>query len=214
MRLSKRLKKIAEMIEKNKVVFDVGSDHALLPCFLVMNNITDRVYAGEIGKGPYQKSIENIEKYNLEEKVIPLISDGLDKAESDVEVVVIAGMGFHTIKHILDNCDINRYDYFIVQSNNDVDKLRQYLSDHNYTIEDEMVVFDDFYYQIIRFSGRYHDRYSDIEIKYGPVLLDRKDDEFLSYLEYCRNRLIQINLKANKDEYAKTITELEELLYN
>ena len=214
MRISKRLLKIAEMIEKDKVVFDVGSDHALLPCFLVMNDITDRAYAGEISMGPYRKSVENIEKYNLSDKVIPVLSDGLENASDDVEVVVIAGMGFHTIKHILDNCDINRYDYFVVQSNNEVDKLRQYLSDNNFTIEDEEIVHDDFYYQIIRFSGKYHEKYDDTQIRYGPILLERKDNIFTEYLEYYLEHLKKINIKANKEEYTKIIKELQELLYN
>ena len=214
MKISKRLLKIAQMIDRNKVVFDVGSDHALLPCFLVMNDICDKVYAGEISEGPYQKSINNIEKYNLNGKVIPVLSDGLSKANDDVQVVVIAGMGYHTIKHILDCCDVNKYEYFIVQSNNDVDKLRIYLSDNNYTIEDEEVVYDDFYYQIIKFSGKYHDEYDYLQIKYGPVLLKNKDEEFIAYLKYYGEHLKQINLKANKDEYAKTFKEIQEILYN
>ena len=214
MRISKRLLKIVEMIDKNKVVFDVGSDHALLPCFLIMNDITDKVYAGEITEGPNKKSIENISRYDLDGKVIPVLSDGLENASDDVEVVVIAGMGFHTIKHILDNCDIDRYEYFIVQSNNDVDKLRKYISDHNYTILDENIVHDDFYYQIIKFSSKYHDNYDDISVKYGPILLERKDDVFIEYLRYYCKHLKQINKKANKDEYAKTIKEIEEILYN
>ena len=214
MRISKRLLKIVEMIDKNKVVFDVGSDHALLPCFLIMNDITDKVYAGEITEGPNKKSIENINRYDLDGKVIPVLSDGLQNASDDVEVVVIAGMGFHTIKHILDNCNIDKYEYFIVQSNNDVDKLRKYISDHNYTIIDENIVHDDFYYQIIKFSGKYHDNYDDISVKYGPILIERKDDVFIEYLEYYCKHLKQINKKANKDEYAKTIKEIEEILYN
>lgn len=214
MRISKRLLKIVEMIDKNKVVFDVGSDHALLPCFLIMNGITDKAYAGEITEGPNKKSIENINRYDLDGKVIPVLSDGLQNASDDVEVVVIAGMGFHTIKHILDSCNIEKYEYFIVQSNNDVDKLRKYISDHNYTIIDENIVHDDFYYQIIKFSSKYHDKYDDISVKYGPILLERKDDVFIEYLEYYCKHLKQINKKANKNEYAKTIKEIEEILYN
>lgn len=214
MRISKRLLKIVEMIDKNKVVFDVGSDHALLPCFLIMNDITDKAYAGEITEGPNKKSIENINRYDLDGKVIPVLSDGLQNASDDVEVVVIAGMGFHTIKHILDSCNIEKYEYFIVQSNNDVDKLRKYISDHNYTIIDENIVHDDFYYQIIKFSSKYHDNYDDISVKYGPILLEKKDDVFIEYLEYYCKHLKQINKKANKDEYAKNIKEIEEILYN
>ena len=212
--LSSRLLQIAMLVDRNKVVFDVGSDHALLPCFLVENGISNKVYAGEIAQGPLNAGIANIKKRNLEGKVIPVFSDGLIKAEDDVDIVIIAGMGYHTIKHILDNCEIERYQYFIVQPNTDVELLRQYISDHNYTIEDERVVFDGFYYQIIKFSADLHEPYSEMQIKYGPILLERKDEVFIAYLNDLLNRLKQINEKANKEEYKDTINEIEQILYN
>ena len=212
--LSSRLLQIAMLVDRNKVVFDVGSDHALLPCFLVENGISNKVYAGEIAQGPLNAGIANIKKRNLEGKVIPVFSDGLVKAEEDVDIVIIAGMGYHTIKHILDNCEIERYQYFIVQPNTDVELLRQYISDHNYTIEDERVVFDDFYYQIIKFSADLHEPYTAMQVKYGPVLLERKDEVFIAYLNDLLNRLKQINEKANKEEYTDTINEIEQILYN
>ena len=212
--LSPRLLQIAMMVERNKIVFDVGSDHALLPCFLVENEICPKVYAGEIAEGPFGKVKESVMKNGLEGKVIPVFSDGLAKAEDDVDIVVIAGMGYHTIKHILDQCDVSRYQYFLIQANNNVELLRRYLSEHFYTIEDERVVYDGFYYQIIRFSADMHDPYTEKEIRYGPVLLERKDEVFLAYLEDLRNKLIRINQEAHKEDYALTIKEIEEIIYN
>ena len=91
--LSPRLLQIAMMVERNKIVFDVGSDHALLPCFLVENRICPKVYAGEIAEGPYGKVKETVAKKQLEGLVVPVFSDGLTKATEDVDIVVIAGMG-------------------------------------------------------------------------------------------------------------------------
>lgn len=212
--ISARLLQIAMLVEKNKVVFDVGSDHALLPCFLVENKISDKVYAGEIALGPLENVKETIEKHHLEGKVIPVFSDGLAKADDDVDIVIIAGMGYHTIKHILESCELERYQYFLVQSNTDVDLLRKYLSDHMYTIEDERVVYDGFYYQIIRFSADLHDPYSDLEIRYGPINLKRRDEVFLAYLNDLLSRYKEINQKAHKEEYEEKIREIERILYN
>lgn len=212
--ISDRLAAIAYMIDSNKVVFDVGSDHGLLPCFLVESGISPKVYAGDIAEGPLNSAKENIEKRGLSDKVITVLSDGLTKANDDVDVVVIAGMGYHTIKHILDSCDVTRYQNIIVQSNTDVELVRQYISDHEYTIEDERMIYDGFYYQIIKFSADMHDKYSDVEIKYGPVLLKKRDHIFLDYLKSKREKLIEINKKANKVEYQNTIKEIEDILYN
>ena len=212
--ISDRLATIAYMVDKNKVVFDVGSDHGLLPCFLVESGICPKAYAGDIGEGPLKSAKENIEKRGLQGKVIPVLSDGLAKANDDVDVVIISGMGYHTIKHILDSCDVSQYQYFLVQSNTDVELVRQYISDHEYTIEDERIIYDGFYYQIIKFSADMHDKYSDIEIKYGPILLKKKDHMFIDYLKDKHDKLIEINKNANKQEYSDTIKEIEELLYN
>ena len=212
--ISKRLLQIADLVEKNKVVFDVGSDHALLPCFLVEKGICQKVYAGEIAEGPLESGKQNIFRYGLQGKVIPVLCDGLSKAPDDVEVVIIAGMGFHTIRHILDHCDISRYDYFLVQPNTDVEKFREYISSHGYTIEDERIVHDGFYYQIIRFSKQQHDPYTDLEIKYGPILLKRKDKTFSAYLKEKSEYLKQINEKAKKEDFTRSIQEIEQILYN
>lgn len=210
--ISLRLRKIAKMIDKNRVVFDVGSDHALLPCFLVSEGICQKAYAGDVALGPLDSAKANIDKLGLTGKVIPVYSDGLKRASKDVSVVTISGMGYFTIKHILDEADVSIYQYFVVQSNSDVELLRKYISDHHYTIEDEVIVKDGFYYQIIKFSGDLHDEYSDMEIKYGPILLKRKDEVFISYLKDKLVKLKKINEKAKKQEYEITIREIEKIL--
>ena len=213
--LSKRLTEIAEMIDEKKVVFDVGSDHALLPCFLLKEGICSKVYAGEIAEGPLNKVKEAVRRYGYEDSLIPVFSDGLSNAPEDSEVVVIAGMGFYTIKHILENCDVSKYDYFIVQSNTDVDLLREYISEKGYEIIDEKVVHDGFYYQIIKFRYAKDNKYSPLEIRYGPINISRMDETFVEYLKDLKKRLQDINVRANKEEYRQTIKEIDALLvYN
>ena len=212
--ISNRLLQIAMLVERNKVVFDVGSDHALLPCFLLENGICEKVYAGEIAEGPLNNVKEAVKKHHLEGKLIPVFSDGLAKAEDDVDIVIISGMGYHTIKHILESCEVERYQYFLVQSNTDVDLVRRYISEKNYTIEDERIVYDGFYYQVIRFSADLHDPYSEMEIKYGPILLKRRDEVFIAYLKDQLDKLKKINEVANKSLFDEKISEIEKILYN
>lgn len=213
--LSERLLEIAEMIDNNKVVFDVGSDHALLPCFLLQKGISKKVYAGEIAECPLNKVKEAVKRYGYEDRLIPVFSDGLENAPDDVEVVVIAGMGYYTIRHILDNCDVSKYEYFIIQSNTDVDLLRAYIAEKGYEIIDEKVVHDGFFYQIVKFKAGDHKEYTPLEIKYGPINIKRMDAVFIDYLTDLKKRLEEINVRANKAEYSQTISEIEDLLvYN
>ena len=210
--LSKRLLEIAKLVDENKVVFDVGSDHGLLPCFLLTNNICPKAYAGDNKELPLSRAKQSISKYGLEGKVIPVLSDGLQKVEDDVDIVVIAGMGFYTVKHILEGKDLSKYDKLIVQVNKDVNLLRQYISDQHYTILDEIVINDGFYYQVVVFNSQYHDSYSDLEIKYGPCLLKKKSKEFLDYLTNHKKKLENIYKKSNNPKTLQTIKEIEGII--
>lgn len=212
--LSKRLLEISKLINEDKVVFDVGSDHALLPCFLVKEGIISKAYACDNKEGPLNKAIQNIKRYNLEGKVIPILSNGIDDITDDVKIITICGMGFYTVKNILENKDLSKYDKIIVQINKDSDLLRKYINDNNFTIEDEIVIYDDFYHEVEVFSAKSHNRYGGLEIKYGPILLQKRDRVFIDYLHYKKKVLKNIYKKSNDPTILDTINEIEEILNN
>ena len=210
-KISKRLKCISDLIPINSVVYDVGSDHALLPCYLVSNNICQKVYAGDNKEGPLNRAKNNIEKYNLKDKVIPILADGIPNDIDDIETIIISGMGYYTIEKILNDADLKKYKTFIIETNSDVDLLRKYISDHNYSIIDERIIYDDFYYQVIVFNTDFKGFLSDKEIKYGPILLNRKEDIFYDFLLQELNKINSINTSAN-NIYDEKIKELQALL--
>ena len=210
-KVSKRLKCIAELINKGSVVYDVGSDHALLPCYLITNNICPKVYAGDNKEGPLNKAKENINKYQLNDLVIPILQDGIPDYIEDIDIISITGMGYYTIEKILDKANLNKYKYIIVESNSDVNLLRKYISDHNYKIIDEKIIYDDFYYQVIVFNTDYHETYDKLEIEYGPILLKRKDEIFYDYLLHQLNKINSINTGAY-NKYDEKIAQIKKLL--
>lgn len=210
--LSKRLLEIAKLVDKNKVVYDIGSDHGLLPCFLVLNNICPKAYAVDNKIGPLNRAKEAIDKYQLNDKVIPILSDGLNDVKEDGEIITIAGMGYYTLLDIFDGKDLSVYDKLIIQINKDVDKLRQYISDHNYTIVDEVIVKEDKFYQIIVFNTKYHEHYSKLEIAYGPILLEKKDACFVAYLEELLSKNQEIYDKCSSQTSFKKINEIQSLV--
>ncbi len=210
--LSKRLLEIAKLVDENKVVYDIGSDHALLPCFLVTNKISQKVYAVDNKIGPLNHAKETIEKYGLEGKVIPLLSDGLNDVKDDGQIIVIAGMGYYTVMDIFKGKDLSKHQKIIVQVNKDVDKLRQFISDNNYTILDEVILKEDKFYQIIVFNTNYHDSYSEKEIAYGPILLKKKDAILLEYLKDLKERYVSHNKDAGVKELNKKISELDSVI--
>lgn len=209
--ISKRLTEIASFINKNEVVYDVGTDHGLLPCFLISEGIARKVYASDNKEGPLNKARENISLYRLEDRIIPVLADGLDKCPKDVDVVTISGMGFNTVRGILDRTDLSSYKRLIIQVNKDTKHLRDYISKHNYTIENEKVIFDEFYYEVVSFNTNYHEPYSKLEIEYGPINLKNRNEDFINYISYELNKYREIN----QPKYNRKIEELIEILsYN
>lgn len=210
--LSKRLSKIAELVDENKVVYDVGSDHGLLPCFLILNKNCPKAYAVDNKIGPLEKAKLNIEKYGLTDRVIPVLSNGIDDIKDDVNIITIAGMGFYTVKDILEGKNLDKYEKIIVQVNKDTSLLREWISNHNYSIIDEAIIKDDFYYEIVVFNSKPGPFLSPLELKYGPINLRDKTDTFIDYLTQKSLKLASINALAHKDEYEKAINEIHDII--
>ena len=93
-KISDRLNSLAKYIFSEDKVMDVGCDHALLDIYLVQAGIVDKIYACDVNENALQNGINNIEKYELNSNIIPVLSYGIEKANTiDVNTVVISGMG-------------------------------------------------------------------------------------------------------------------------
>ena len=62
--ISKRLKTIASLVTPQKKVIDIGTDHAYLPIYLYLNNITKNITASDISPQVLEISLNNLQKYN------------------------------------------------------------------------------------------------------------------------------------------------------
>jgi len=119
---------------------------------------------------------------------------------------------YEQAKDIMEAANLKQYDKIIVQVNKDVDLLRQFISDHHYTICDEEIVKDDFYYEIVAFNTIYHESYSPLECRYGPLNLKKRTGIFLEYLQYKMDKLKIINQQAQKDDYIDRIEEMNKII--
>ena len=200
LKLSKRLETIYEMVSFNNVVADIGSDHTLLPIALVLNGKVTRAYASEVNEGPYEMSVKNIEKYGLTNYIEAVLSDGISELEADVSCITICGMGGNLISDILDsNKDkLTHVNEIIIQPNNNEETARIWLVNNGYDIDDEKIVYeDDVYYEVIKAVRREQERrYTKEELYFGPILLAKKEEEFVNkwnkYKEYLVKVLGQI----------------------
>ncbi|MCK9443107.1 MAG: class I SAM-dependent methyltransferase [Tissierellaceae bacterium] len=207
MKLSQRLFKIAELVPRNSIVGDIGTDHGYIPAYLVLNNISKKVIGTDISKGSLEKIIEFVKEQGIEDKVDSRLGDGLDPIlEYEIDTVIIAGMGGLLIRDILekDLKKTNSIVNFILQPMVAVKELRKYLVENSFEIiGEELVKEDGKFYEIIHAKrGKSH---VDKELYYeiSPLLIKDKHGllkEFISFkLKELRAILSQVeNIDTEK----------------
>jgi tRNA (adenine22-N1)-methyltransferase len=79
--LSERLSRIASYVPGELVVADIGTDHALLPIYLVLQEIASHVIACDISSGPLESARANIYLYKLTDKLERLDRDLISDKE-------------------------------------------------------------------------------------------------------------------------------------
>lgn len=200
MDLSKRLLTIANLVEKNSVVADIGTDHGFVPFYLLENDIADKVYLSEISKDCLSKAIELFNDM-FKDRCEFILSDGLKEFEAEdikVDTVIIAGMGGELIGNILEQSIeyVKAVDKLILQPVQAPEMLRQYLLENKFKILDEIIVIDKKFYEIIVA------RYSGIENKvrgeyYIPRNVSQINNDFIEYIKYNIDKRKKILDKIN-----------------
>lgn len=212
---SKRICEIAKLIKPYKIIADVGCDHGYLIIESFLNSDVSKAIAIDNKIGPLNSAKKNLEKYNFNVRFS--LSSGVSDIDDDTEVVVISGMGSLLISKIIsDDLTNNKKLYnvkrLILQANRNNFELRKFLMENNYQIIDEKIIYeDDKYYEII-VCERVNEKiiYTFEELYFGPMLLKRKDDIFISRIN---SELIKLK-KLNSDslEVKEKIDRLEKII--
>ncbi len=138
--LDTRLQTVASFVRKGSRVADIGTDHALLPVWLVQNGICPSAIASDIVKGPVAAATRTIEQAGETARIEVRLGDGLSTVQPhEVEDIVIAGMGGETIAAILQAApwvQDERY-RLILQPMTRAEVLRRYLWDTGFDIISE-----------------------------------------------------------------------------
>jgi len=209
MKISRRLRTIAEFIPSGSKVIDVGCDHALLCIYLSLEKNCTCI-AADINRHSISQAKYNIGRFNAK-NITTKITDGLEGIEVNRDdILVISGLGATTIENILRDKELPNT--LIISSQNDRDRLRHSVVDMGYMIEDEKYVIDNGkYYIIIKFI-KGSAKYDENDYNYGPVLKQNR-----TYLEHKIKQFTEIieNIDSNHvdyKEYEQRIIIVKELL--
>ena len=197
--INKRLKEVGELVEDNSSFLDIGCDHAFLDIYLAQNKTKKfkSIVASDNKEGPLEHAKNNIRQHKLTDKIELRLGNGLDIYTSDINTIVISGMGGRNIIGILKSHEeyLKTIDTLVLSPNNYQIDVRSYLIKKGYYIDQEILVKDGKYiYQIMRFK-KGKKKYTKKEIFFGPILLTKKDTNFrLLYDRELKTREIILQL--------------------
>ncbi len=224
--IDQRLLAISDMLIKGESTADIGTDHALLPIYMVENSIVPRVIVTELTDGPYQRAANAVQNSLYRDKIEVRQGNGLQVLEAgEVVNIIIAGMGGETIVDIL-SCDWQKsesYARYVFQPMSRPQVLRRELSLRGWPILDERLVEERNRYFVIISSCPGNLRYilSPLELEVGPVILRTESEFKKDYLKGYLKKYVNIYHSLMKstgtenhilEEYRKIIGELEEIL--
>ncbi len=203
MKLPARLKSIVKLIPPGSIVADVGTDHAILPIYLVKEGIAAKVIAGDLNPGPLGAAEKNILAANATKRVILRQGYGLEIIKpGEVEIAVIAGMGGAVIKQIINSAgeNVRLLKQLILQPMTGSGHLREWLADHGWRIEDEdLVQEDDRFYEIISAVPGCEETADRTVISIGPRLFAKKHPLLIDLLslEIEKNKKIVADMEKS-----------------
>lgn len=200
-----RIDLLASLAKNSQTLLDIGCDHAFTVIKAIKNYNVKRAIASDINDGPLTQAKNNIINNKLEDKIEIIKSDGFENINTSFDTVIISGMGGLLIKSILEKglSKLNN-SKIIIEANSDSYEVRRYLTNNNYIITDEYSIIDsNKYYEIIVFEhGNYS--YPGFALRYGPILLKKKEDIFINHykkeLEKLEAYLPSISDTILKDE--------------
>ena len=212
-KLSKRLLTIANLIDDNSKVADIGCDHGLVSIYLAMNKQNISIIASDINQNALDNAIKNINKYHLEDKIKVCLSNGLDNINDEIDTIIISGMGGHTIIDILTNNQekLNTVNNIIIQSNNDIEYVRRKIVKLGYCISKEELILDkNIYYTVILFT-KGKKKYTNKEYYFGPILLKENSKIFIERKKKEYTKLVNIKNNIPKRKLLIRLKILKEL---
>ena len=212
-KLSKRLLTIANLIDDNSKVADIGCDHGLVSIYLAMNKQNISIIASDINQNALDNAIKNINKYHLEDKIKVCLSNGLDNINDEIDTIIISGMGGHTIVDILTNNQekLHTVNNIIIQSNNDIEYVRRKIVKLGYCISKEELILDkNIYYTVILFT-KGKKKYTNKEYYFGPILLKENSKIFIEKKNKEYTKLVNIKNNIPKRKLLIRLKILKEL---
>lgn len=199
---SKRIKYLANLTIGFDRVLDIGTDHGFVLAQAFENKLIKSAIASDLREKPLNQAKKTLKDYPVEY----VISDGFQQIKSDFDLAIIAGMGAYLITDIMDHAPQGKQTY-LLQANDKIEILREYLMNKGFKIIDEYVIEDKFFYVILKVIRGDMVLY-DEDIYLGPVL--KQKPEALPYYAKKARQIEKIlpHADENRQEILKKMLKI------
>ena len=221
--LTHRLQQVADLVPAGSSMADIGTDHGYIPIYLVEKGTMKKAIACDIHQGPLDRAKEHLISSGLQGRINLRLGGGLQPLRKrEVEGVTICGMGGFMIRQILEE-DMEKaqaLSWLILQPQNHVAELKQFLSSHHFCIPKEMLCLEGGQlYEIMKVEPGNMKEVSLLEAEIGVTEAYRKDPLFPMHIQKLmkkRNFLIQgvaedSNNEKNLAKRKQALKEMEVL---
>ena len=188
-----RLRCAASFVRQGAVFADVGTDHAILPVFLMEQGIISRAVASDISAGPLAAAAKTVQAAGLDDRILLVLSDGLSAlAPYQATDIAVCGMGGELIISILDRAPFSLAGVrLILQPMSRAEELRAYLAAHGYAVPFERIcpAKGKMYTCLCTTYVGIPRKLSPLETELGDIATMKDDPLFLPYLAFRIRRL-------------------------
>ena len=212
MQIPKRLKAIGNLIHEGANIADIGADHGLLEQYIALTLKDYHILAIENKEGPLdalRKAADCLKNVEISH------SDGMNQVSEKYDTVVLAGMGGDNIVNILSKnpSKLESVKHIIVDAHSFIPKVRKFLIDSGFDIDQEKIIYEyGVYYIIISFKkNTKQNSYSNNQIEFGYNL--SKDPLYPEYKKYTLGKYKKVlkNMKKShckNDKYYEIVGEM------
>lgn len=204
--LEPRLQAVANEI-RVKTHADIGSDHALLPKYLLQSGRVRRIIAIEKNRVPFEHSRLALAGFNAEVR----LGNGLEPLQlGEADSVSLCGMGAKLMVKILSAHPQKLPARAILQSNDSPQPLREWALNSGFHLVNEQMVEGFWCYSILSFERHsgpdpvYDPLPRGVSLRFGPILLQQKNPllykELLNQQGHLRGLLTKGAIKKLKED--------------
>lgn len=220
MAISGRLKLIYDMIPQCSILSDIGTDHAYIPAYALLNNRCEKALACDVKPGPLERAKRTRKKYNLEDKMELRLGSGLEPIEEhEADVIIMAGMGSYLIIELIEDSfkKAQKANYIILQPMTGQEIIRPFLWRRGFEVVDEGLANEGkklYQTMLIRYTSQRRESWDKVNEYIGEILIAKNDPLLFDWVkeQIRKQKKTVTGLKKAKLIIDEQLREEEKLL--